>query len=124
MARLPSSGSLRGRVHLQKRSTEPDPWGGPDREGDFATVATVACEFVALKGGEQVIASRLQGVQPYIVKVRQSTTTRAVDETWRLVDARPIAGQSARVFAIKAPPTDPDQKRAWLEILVEQGRLE
>lgn len=120
MARLPSSGSLRGRIHLQKRTLEPDPWGGPDREGDWATQATVACEFVALKGSETVIASRLQGIQPYIVKVRNSTATRQVDETWRLVDAR----DGSRVFAIKAPPTDPDQKRTWLEILVEQGRLE
>src|SRR5690606_7652876 len=103
-----------------------DPWGGDPRPGDFATVATVAAEFIAMRGSETVIASRLQGVQPYIVRVRSSATTRAVDETWRIVDARapqpPAAG--ARVFAIKAPPTDPDQKRAWVEFLVEQGKPE
>ncbi len=120
MAKTPTSGALRGRVHLQQRTTEPDPWGGDDIPGDFATVGTVACEFVPLRGSETVIASRLQGIQPYVVRVRQSAVTRAVDETWQLVDAR----DEKRVFAIKAPPTDPDQKRAWLEFLVEQGRPE
>lgn len=120
MARLPSSGSLRGRVHLQRRTVEPDPWDGDPTPGDWATQATVACKFVALKGSETVIASRLQGIQPYVVKVRQSALTRTIDETWRLVDAR----DEMRVFAIKAPPTDPDQKRAWLEILATSGVLE
>lgn len=132
MARNPTSGALRGRVHCQRRTVEPDPWGGDPREGDFATVFTCAAEFIPLKGGETVIASRLQGVQPFIVRVRQSTLTRQIDETWRLVDARapqptvPPADPEprARIFAIKAPPTDPDQKRAWLEVLVEQGRPE
>lgn len=126
MAKTPTSGSLRGRVHFQKRQLEPDPWGGEPREGDFATVFTCAAEFIAMRGSETVIASRLQGIQPYIVRVRQSADTRAVDETWRIVDARapqpPADG--ARVFAIKAPPTDPNQKRAWLDFLVEQGRVE
>lgn len=124
MAKTPTSGSLRGRVHCQRRTVEPDPWGGDPREGDFATVFTCAAEFIPLKGGETVIASRLQGVQPFIVRVRQSSQTRQIDETWRLVDARPAPGTERRIFAIKAPPTDPDQKRAWLEILVEQGRPE
>lgn len=123
MARLPSSGSLRGLVHLQKRPLEEDPYGGPDRIGDWTTQDTVACEFIPLKGGsETVIASRLLGIQPYIVRVRQSTSTRAVDETWRLVDARgpQPPDVQARTFAIKSI-TDPDQKRAWLEMLVKEG---
>lgn len=120
MAKTPTSGSLRGRVHFQQRQLEPDPWGGDPREGDFATVFTCAAEFIAMRGSETVIASRLQGIQPYIVRVRQSADTRAVDETWRIVDAR----DTSRVFAIKAPPTDPNQKRAWLDFLVEQGRVE
>lgn len=126
MAKLPTSGSLRGRVHFQRRQTEPDPWGGDPREGDWATVTTCAAEFIPLKGSEAVIANRLQGIQPYIVRVRQSAVTRQIDETWRVVDARapqpPATG--SRVFAIKAPPTDPNQKRAWLDFLVEQGRVE
>ncbi|SMQ65878.1 Phage head-tail joining protein [Devosia lucknowensis] len=120
MAKPPTSGALRGRVHFQRRQTEPDPWGGDPREGDWATVTTCAAEFLPLKGSETVIANRLQGIQPYIVRVRQSAATWQVDETWRVVDAR----DDARVFAIKAPPTDPDQKRQWLEFLVEQGRTE
>lgn len=125
MARQPRAGALRGRVHLQQRQDEPDPWGGDPRPGDFATVATVAAEFLPMRGGEAVVASRLAGIQPYIVRVRQSAATRAVQVDWRLVDARgpqpPDA--TARVFAIKAI-TDPDQKRAWLDLLVREGEVE
>lgn len=125
MARQPRAGLLRGRVHLQQRTTEPDPWGGDPRPGDYATVATVAAEFMPLRGGEAVVASRLQGIQPYIVRVRQSSQTRQVKTDWRLVDARAPAPPAAgsRVFAIKAI-TDPDQKRQWLDLLVQEGVVE
>lgn len=127
MAKTPTAGALRGRVHFQKRATTESPWlPGQTTEGDFETVFTCAAEFVPLRGSETVIASRLQGVQPYIVRVRQSSQTRQVDETWRVVDARAPQPPDvkARVFAIKAPPTDPDQKRTRLEILCEQGVAE
>lgn len=119
MAKTPTAGALRSRVHFQKRATTESPWlPGQTTEGDFETVFTCAAEFVPLRGSETVMASRLQGVQPYIVRVRQSSQTRQVETNWKIVDAR-----DGREFAIKAI-TDPDQKRAWLEFLVEQGRIE
>jgi len=125
MARQPRAGLLRGRVHFQQRQLEPDPWGGDPRPGPYSTVFTCAAEFMPLRGSEAVIASRLQGIQPYVVRVRQSDTTRQVQTDWRIVDARapqpPAAG--SRVFAIKAI-TDPDQKRQWLDLLVQEGVAE
>jgi hypothetical protein len=113
MARQPRPGLLRGRVHFQSRTMEPDPWGGDPRPGDFATVFTCAAEFIPLRGSEAVIASRLQGIQPYVVRVRQSAATRAVGVDWRIVDAR--------------APQPPDKKArvfAWLDLLVQEGGVE
>ncbi|QMV02577.1 head-tail adaptor protein [Devosia sp. D6-9] len=117
MASKPSAGALRGRVHCQKRQPKADPWGGSEvTSGTFSTVDTIACEFLPLRGSETVIANRLQGVQPYILRVRQSAFTKTIDTNWRFVDAR-----DGREFAIRAPATDPDQKRMWLEFLCELG---
>ena len=101
---------LRERVHFQQRTD--------DGDGPFVTQSTVAAGFRPLRGGEDVMASRLSGVQPYIVTVRQSSQTRAVkvDTDWRMVDAR----DEAREFNIRAI-NDPDGLRQWFEILVQEG---
>lgn len=111
------SGDLRDKVHLQRRSTASDGISGTAVGGGFETVFTVAANLHPLVGGETVTANRLAGRQPYVLTIRQSSDTRQVNETWQVVDAR----NSNRVFAITAPPTDPDGGRAWLEILVTEG---
>jgi hypothetical protein len=67
-------------------------------------------------GSETVMASRLQGVQPFTIRVRSSTQTRDLDATWRALDAR-----SATVFAIVSPPTSIDQKNAYIDMLATTG---
>jgi len=102
--------NLRHRVHFQQRTN--------DGDGPFETVFTVAAGFKPLRGGEDVMASRLSGVQPYIITVRQSSQTRAVkvDTDWRMVDARDVS----REFNIRAI-SDPDDLREWFDILVQDG---
>lgn len=110
------AGELRERVHLQRRAAGNDGFGvGPS--GQFETVATVWAHYLPLRGSESVQASRLQGRQPYVVTIRQSSQVRDLTPAWRIVDAR----NEARVFAISAPPTDPDGRRAFFEILCTEG---
>jgi hypothetical protein len=92
-------------------------WQWATKRSDFQTVFTDAAEFIPLRGGEAVMGSRLSGIQPYIVRVRSSIASRAVGADWQIVDAR-----SGVVYAITAPPTNQDQKNAWLDIMVTQGR--
>lgn len=115
MAKAPSAGAMRERMHFQRKEALDDGMGN-EVSGSFQTVFTDAAELVPLRGGESVMASRLTGVQPYIVRVRSSTRTRAVGADWRIVDAR-----SGAVYAITSPPTNQDQKNAWIDIMVTQG---
>jgi head-tail adaptor len=110
-------GPLRERVHFQARAMADDGLGMTLPSGEYETRFTVWASYLPLRGSESVQASRLQGRQPYVISVRQSSQTREANEAWRLVDAR----DPRRIFAIVAPATDPDGSRAWLDFLVVQG---
>ncbi len=106
---------LRGSVHFQSREAVDD-GAGNEVSGPWVTRFTVAASFKPMRGGEQVMAARLEGLQPYVVTVRESSATREATTDWRLVDAR----NAARIFAITAI-SDPDQMGAWLDILATEG---
>lgn len=114
-----STGALWERLQFQKRGQGADGMGGEGPFGPYETQFTISAGLTPLQGGEAVMGSRLAGQQPYIVTVRQSTNTRLVTTDWQIVDDC----NADRVFAISAPPTDPDGKRAWLEMLVTEGAL-
>lgn len=112
---MPGAGSLRERLAFQRRSVGDDGYNN-EVAGDFETIFVEPAGMVAKVGGESVMAARLVGRQPYIVTVRQSERTRAVTPDWRIVDAR----DERRIFNIRAIH-DPDGRRAWLDMLVEQN---
>lgn len=115
MARAPSAGAMREKLHFQRRATLDDGMGN-ETSGPFETVFTEAAELIPLRGGETVAASRLTGVQPYIVRIHSNIRTRAVTPVWRIVDAR----NSSRIFNIRTV-TNNDQKNAWLDLMVDDG---
>lgn len=114
---------MREKLHFQQRQLEPDPWGGDPRPGDYATVFTEPARLKPGLGSETIIASRLAGIQPYTVTVRSSTRTRGVNTAWRVVDARPAAGQEPRVFAIKSI-VNPDERDRYIDLVVVEGEIE
>lgn len=111
------AGDLKERVHLQARTVASDGFGGSVPGGPFQTQCTVRAHLQPLKGSEAVQAARLQGRQPYILTIRQSSQTRPLNTAWQVVDARNVN----RKFAVVAPPTDPDSDRAWLEVMIVEG---
>lgn len=111
------AGPLRERVRFEARKMGDDGFGKVLSGGEFELRFTVWANYRALVGSEAVQGARLQGRQPYIIRVRQSSQTREATPSWRLVDVR----NPSRVFAITAPPTDPDGSRTWLEFLVTEG---
>lgn len=115
MAKRPSAGRQREKLHFQKRAKVDDGYGN-EVAGDFATVFTDVAELVPLRGSETVQAARLTGVQPYTVRIRSCAASREITPAWRAVDAR----NDKRVFNIRTV-TNPDQKSAWLELLVDDG---
>lgn len=66
-------------------------------------------------GSEPVIASRLQGVQPFLLTVRSSTATRAVTPAWRVRNVR-----TGRTYNIKTA-VNVDERNAYIEMLVVEG---
>ncbi|MBN8974556.1 MAG: head-tail adaptor protein [Rhizobiales bacterium] len=74
------------RVHCQKRVAHDDGYG--NTVGEFETQFTVRAGYHHLRGGEAVIASRLENRHPVLITVRSSSQTRLIDSNWRLVDAR------------------------------------
>lgn len=113
------AGALRHRLQFQKPETLDDGYGqGVEGGGGYEPQFTVWAGLKPLRGSEAVMAARLRGQQPYIATVRQSVQTRQVTAAWRIVDEN----DPNRVFSINSPPTDPDGKRGWLEILVSEGK--
>lgn len=111
-------GALRERLHFQARGSTDDGFGNPVA-GAFETQFTLNGHLRPLRGSETVMASRLEGRQPYVLTVRRTPASARVNEAWQAMDAR----APGRLFAIVAPPVDPDGSNQWLEMLVvENGR--
>lgn len=115
MATKPGSGLLRSKLNFQRRDSIDDGYGN-EQAGEFATMFTAAAELIPLKGSEPVLAARLTGVQPYVIRIRSCVAARQVDTSWRAVDAR----DATRVFNITAI-VDPTNKNAWLELMATRG---
>jgi len=109
------AGKLREKLLFQRRALVDDGFGN-EVAGDWETQFTAAADLIPLRGGEPVIASRLVGVQPFIVRIRSCSAALAVDPSWRAVDAR----QASRIFNITAA-VDPDNKNAWIDMMATQG---
>jgi len=80
------AGALRDRIRFEKRADADDGYG--NTVSDWAVQFERAAEIRPLKGSEQVIASRLQGIQPALIIVRYDSQTATITPEWRAVDAR------------------------------------
>ena len=70
--------------------------------------------FTWLRGGETVMAGRLQGKQPVVIRVRACAATDAVTTDWRVRDTR-----RGSVFNIRS--IIPSDDRAFLDMTCETG---
>ena len=108
---MTDAGELRWRVDFEQRA-EVD----GDRLGDFVAEFDRRAKFTFLRGSEPVLAQRLQGVQPVVIRVRAEARTRAVTAEWRIRDRR-----SGKLYEIKS--VTPDESGAWIDFLAEgEGR--
>ena len=89
-------GDLREVVRFQTR-TETDDGYGNQVSGEWTAQFTRWCDVRPLRGTEEVVASRLQGIQPVRIVVYSDTETRTITPEWRAVDTR-----GGQVYAIKS----------------------
>ena len=107
---MPRAGDLKDKITFQQRAIDDN----DDKNGPWANIVTVSAQIQPLKGGEGVMASRLQGKQPFIIYVRASYNTRRIDNTFQAVDAH----CKERVFVITGASLSLD--KAWVECLAVQ----
>lgn len=106
-------GALRERVAWDVRGLVDDGYGNTV-SGDWSEQFQTRAGFTFLRGTEAVIAARLEGRQPVIVRVRASSQTRQITTDWRMRDAR-----SGEAYAVRSIIETDD--RAYRDITVERG---
>jgi len=112
MARITAS-DLRDRVSLEKREEIDDGYGGV--VGQWVTQFERNACILLSKGGETVIAARLQSVQPALIIVRYDAETAAITAAWRLIETR-----SGTVYNIRTV-ADMERRGRFITMLCESG---
>jgi len=113
MVKRSGSGSLSERIAFLQQVEGDDGYGGV--VVGWQSRFTEPARLMPLRGGETVMAGRLQGTQPFVCTVRSSTRTRAITPAWRAVNAR-----TGAAYNIKAV-TNPDERNAYLDVLMVAG---
>lgn len=120
----PSAGRLYERVAFDKRESADDGYG--NTVSDFTEQFQRRAAFTYLRGGEAVIAGRLEGRQPIVVRVRADSETRQITSDWRMRDARngewSDSGETVwtgPLYAVRSVAETED--RLWLDVMVESG---
>lgn len=92
-------------------------------EGKFVQVFECRAAFVYFRGTETVIAARLEGRQPIVVRVRRNSMTNQIDHDWRMRDLRNGAWDDEHwtgpTYAVRS--IIPTEDRLYLDIAVERG---
>lgn len=118
---MPGAGDLDRTFRFEKRQEVEDGYGN--------TVDQWMPQFTArgmrafLRGGESIIASRLEGRQPAILTIRNHAAAREITNDWRAVDVfggNDEFGVPKVAFNIRENPKLTDD-RLFLEMLVESG---
>jgi SPP1 family predicted phage head-tail adaptor len=92
-----SPGAFKARLRFDAKTAVADSAGGV--ESDWQEQFTVRGELMALSGSEPIRAQRLEGHQPYNIRVRYSSQTKQIDPSWRVVEL--VDDQAGNIFAIK-----------------------
>jgi head-tail adaptor len=112
MAQKTGAGNLREVLIAQRREDIEDDYG--NTQGQWVEQCRFNASVEPRRGGEAVIAGRLQGTVTYIVTARYSAAAAAVAPDWRLVDARSGATYAIRTWV-------PRPRRDYIDADVEIG---
>jgi len=106
------SGQLHYQVALLKREDVDDGMG--NTVSDFVEQFQTRAEFIHLRGGESVLAGRLQGKHTQVIRVRNSSNTRMISTDWMLRDVR--TGKSFNIRDIEH-----EVNRQFIALTCESG---
>jgi head-tail adaptor len=112
MPKQRTTGDLLHRVAFDVRE-EIDNLDG-NTEGHWKEQFQLRAGYLHLRGGETVLASRLQGQHSQVMFVRASLLSRRVTTDWRVRDIR--TGQSFNIRDVT-----PSDDRLWFDFLCQSG---
>jgi hypothetical protein len=109
------AGQLEHRFRFERRErlAVPGDAHGVTEGGWQVQIAQVPARLVPLRRGEEVLGSRLQGVQPYILTIRSYSATRLIETDWRAVDER--TGIAYNIRTVEKPARD------HIDLLIDSG---
>ena len=107
-----TAGKLPHRVTFESPADADDGHGGTVI--GWADMFTRWAGYQFVKGGEGVMAGRLEGKQPVIFTIRSDTQTETITTDWRATDTR-----TGAVYNIRGTARSED--RAWIELTAESG---
>jgi head-tail adaptor len=107
------AGKLDRRFRFEFRDDADDGYG--NTKADWVPQFTRWAGLAYRRGGEGVLAGRLEGRQPAILTVRRDSETSRITNDWRCID-----DGDGTVFAIRENPTRTDD-RLFYEMLIEAG---
>lgn len=107
-----AAGDLIHKVAFYQRVETKD--GAGNTVGDWQEEFRCRAAFTHMRGGEAVMAGRLQGRHTIIITVRASSLTRRVATDWQARDARTETAYNIRDIT-------PSDDRQWLDFLCESG---
>jgi len=108
-----TAGKLIHKVALEMRpKTNGD--GRGNFEGPFEEQFECRAEFIHLRGGEAVMAGRLEGHHTQVVRVRTTTNTRRITAGWQLRDVR-------RDIKFNVRDVEHEENRQFIALTCESG---
>lgn len=108
-----NAGDLDHRFAFDEPTSTPNGGGGTISGWEEQHVCWAALTY--LRGSEPVIAARLVGIQPVVIRIRSCTAAREIGSDWRARDVR-----TGSIYAIKGAPV-PSKDRAFLDIMATSG---
>lgn len=116
MRKMPSGGgALRFLCAFDQLVEAPDGYG--NQTTVFQEQFQLHGEIVPLRGGEEVMAARLNKQQPAIVRIRQCADSERVTPEWRMRDVRAGEGYNIRSITLATV-------RGYFDLLVQAGVAE
>lgn len=110
---MAGAGMLDRRLSFESRTKVDDGFG--NTIGSWVAQFTTAANRKWLRGGEAVMAARLESRQPVILTIRNSGDARLIGNDWRAVDTR-----DGTIYNIRENPKE-SENRGYLEMLAESG---
>jgi SPP1 family predicted phage head-tail adaptor len=116
LAQVSGAGSFKYRMTFAARDTAKDDYG--NTIGTWTDRFTLWANIIPRLGGEAVMAARLSGMQPVIIRVRQSPDTDQITTDWKATDEK---GKIYNIRTTVDPLAGEGEAGKYYDMMAETG---